>query len=80
MYSNLKLINVCILFFRNLTITPPVCKSSEISKSLSPTIKPQTVCVELPKEEKSPVVCRVSKKSDKDNYMMYGIFLILLFN
>lgn len=75
-YIYLKQINIEVLFFRHQNFPPPLCKSSVISKLPVPTAQQQDVCMELPKEEKSPVVCRVLQKSDKDNYQMYDIFLI----
>jgi len=53
-----------------------------VPELLTPPKQPQTNIVDIPaeKEEKTPVICRVSKKSDKDAYHMYDkyIFCLLL--
>lgn len=54
-------------------MTPPVIPSSKLAKpDLTPT-QPK-VLFEEDKTEKSPVICRVKPKSDKDTYKMYVLF------
>lgn len=51
-----------------------------IPKSLVPSTQLQeAVSIETQKEEeKPPVVCRVLKKSDKDQFQMYDIMSLIL--
>ncbi|XP_022171132.1 piwi-like protein Ago3 [Myzus persicae] len=50
----------------------PEHKKTEVPKLLTPPKQEQTQIVDIPaaKEEKSPVICRVLKKSEKDAYQM----------
>jgi len=47
---------------------------------LTPLKQPQTQIVDIPvaKEEKSPVICRVLKNSEKDTYHMYDKYMFYL--
>lgn len=38
---------------------------------------PQSVDVDNSREDKPPVICQVSKKSDKDSYSMYDIICFI---
>jgi len=59
-------------FLRRPNISPDHRKA-EVSKLITPLKQPQTQIVDIPaaKEEKSPVISRVLKKSEKDTYHMY---------
>lgn len=54
--------------------------NTEVPKLLSPPKQPEPQIIDIPteKEEKSPVICRVLKKSDKDSFHVYDIYDVLL--
>lgn len=73
------------MFFRGIKTLPKTCIDTPPRILASPpktSPQPLPVSVEEFKEDKSPVICRVLKKSDKDSYQMYVsfnfIFLLLL--
>jgi len=70
------MIKTNLYFLRRPTISPEH-KKAEVS---TPPKQPLTQIVDTPaaKEEKSPVICRVSKKSEKDAYHMYDKYMFCL--
>jgi len=76
-----KIVLLFIFYFLRCPTITPVHKNIEVSKLLTPPkyLEPQNI-EEIPavKEEKSPVICRVLKKSDKDSFHMYDIYDIFL--
>lgn len=68
---------MCVL--RSPTIGPEL-KTAEVSKLLTPSKQQQTHIEDIPaaKEEKSPVICQVLKKSEKDAYQMYVKYMSCL--
>lgn len=75
---------IFITFFRGIKTFPKTYISPPRTLASPPKTSPQPlpVSVEELKEDKSPVICRVSKNSGKDTYQMYVsfnfIFLLLL--